>query len=195
MNHLTPDQPFLRSVIDAIPSLVFVVDSDLHILDANQAARDMLGDNPPFVLQRLCGEVLHCLHEQESEEHCGKTEFCKDCALRKTVSTSHATESVVRDKYLFKMQFQDRVVERMFLIHAAPLAAKEHQLYVMILEDITELTALRRLTTICAYCSKIRNEEEKWERIDSYLARMDQVYFSHGICNDCFEIHCPKPAL
>lgn len=192
MDTLQSENAYLRSIIDAVPAMVYIVDSELYILDANRAAREMLGNNPPFLLHRLCGEVLHCLYERDSSESCGKTEFCKDCVMRNAVNASHESKVTVREKHLMKMQLNDRVIERLFSVHVAPIMPVDSQRFIMILDDITELTALRRLTNICSNCCKIKNEEDKWERIDSYLARMEQIFFSHGICPECLELLYPN---
>jgi sigma-B regulation protein RsbU (phosphoserine phosphatase) len=62
------------------------------------------------------------------------------------------------------------------------LVARVHQL-----EDaLSQVKQLQGLLPICSYCSKIRSEENYWQRVENYLSEHAQVAFSHGICPDCY---------
>jgi hypothetical protein len=63
------------------------------------------------------------------------------------------------------------------------LAKKVHQLE-NALEDVKQL---RGLLPICSYCNKIRNDEDYWEQVESYITRNSGVEFSHSICPSCYE--------
>jgi len=65
------------------------------------------------------------------------------------------------------------------------LARKVRQLETA-LEDVKQL---RGLLPICSYCNKIRNDEDYWEQVDSYIGRNSNVEFSHSICPACYEKH------
>jgi phosphoserine phosphatase RsbU/P len=41
------------------------------------------------------------------------------------------------------------------------------------------------LLPICAHCKKIRDQQENWEAIETYLSDRVEVQFSHSICPDC----------
>ena len=56
------------------------------------------------------------------------------------------------------------------------------------LEDaLSQVKQLQGLLPICSYCKKIRDEQNYWQRVDSYLTDHADVVFSHGICPDCYE--------
>ena len=60
-DHLKND--ILRSVLDAMPSAVLVVDEDVRIIDANRAALTLIGSSRDGSRDLLrAGEALHCLH-------------------------------------------------------------------------------------------------------------------------------------
>lgn len=40
---------------------------------------------------------------------------------------------------------------------------------------------------ICAVCKKIRDEDNKWRPVDSFIRDHSGLVFSHGICPDCVE--------
>jgi DNA-binding response OmpR family regulator len=46
---------------------------------------------------------------------------------------------------------------------------------------------LSGLLPICAYCKRIRNNEDYWMQVERYLAEHSEAEFSHGICPDCLQ--------
>ena len=50
---------------------------------------------------------------------------------------------------------------------------------------LEQVRTLSGLVPICAYCKKVRNEREYWERVESYISARSGARFSHGICPDC----------
>jgi phosphoserine phosphatase RsbU/P len=44
---------------------------------------------------------------------------------------------------------------------------------------------LQALLPICAWCRKVRNDQNYWQRVEEYLSEYGAVRFSHGICPDC----------
>lgn len=62
------------------------------------------------------------------------------------------------------------------------LAERVHELE----EALTQVKQLQGLLPICSYCKKIRDEQNYWQRVDSYLSQHTDVMFSHGICPDCY---------
>ena len=61
-------------------------------------------------------------------------------------------------------------------------------------ERVAELEAalvrvkqLQGLLPICAYCKKVRNDNNYWEQVEGYISKHADVKFSHGICPECFK--------
>lgn len=55
------------------------------------------------------------------------------------------------------------------------------------LEDaLKEIKTLKGIIPICAYCKKIRDDEEIWQQIEDYLAENSEAQFTHGMCPDCY---------
>ena len=53
-------------------------------------------------------------------------------------------------------------------------------------EAVVQVRQLQGLLPICSYCKKIRDEQNYWQRVDTYLSEHTDVMFSHGICPDCY---------
>jgi sigma-B regulation protein RsbU (phosphoserine phosphatase) len=49
---------------------------------------------------------------------------------------------------------------------------------------------LEKLLPICMYCKKIRDEENSWQQIESYISSHSDAEFSHAICAECYAKNC-----
>lgn len=185
---------YRRAVLNAIPSLIFIVDRDLRVIDANSSALTYIDKEADLVLKRLCGEVLHCLHEADHAEGCGRTPLCEDCVLRAAVNAVCQTNETYRDRHRLRQRRNGTEEFAEFFVTASPLVIEGQMLVLMVLEDVTELLALRHLVTMCSVCSSIRNENGEWEKVHQYLSRKENIVCSHGLCPSCFEEQCRNVA-
>lgn len=56
-----------------------------------------------------------------------------------------------------------------------------------ILEFTHQVQRLEAFLPICSYCKKIRDDQNYWQRIESYINERTGSQFSHSICPDCVE--------
>ena len=180
-------ESYLRNIIDAIPSAIFIVNKELQVIDFNQAASKIYNADSDIHLKKLCGEVIHCLNEKESEKICGDTEFCHECVIRNSVQRAINGKSDFKKKYKMKLQ-RGETVERVYLlISSAPLKNNGQTHAILTIDDITEITELANLLPICANCKKIKRDEKFWENLESYFYKHTEIKFTHSICPDCYE--------
>lgn len=52
---------------------------------------------------------------------------------------------------------------------------------------LAEVRTLQEILPICSYCKKIRDDENYWQTVESYLSRHTNSRFSHGICPACYQ--------
>ena len=45
---------------------------------------------------------------------------------------------------------------------------------------------LEGLLPICAYCKRIRGDDQYWQKLEGYIAAHSDAQFSHGICPTCY---------
>ncbi|MCG8617689.1 MAG: response regulator [Desulfobacterales bacterium] len=50
---------------------------------------------------------------------------------------------------------------------------------------LDEVKQLQGLLPICAGCKKIRDENDEWNHLESYIESHTEASFSHGMCPDC----------
>ena len=51
---------------------------------------------------------------------------------------------------------------------------------------LAEVRTLQQILPICSYCRKIRDDDNYWQSVETYLAQHTQAQFSHSICPDCY---------
>jgi sigma-B regulation protein RsbU (phosphoserine phosphatase) len=44
---------------------------------------------------------------------------------------------------------------------------------------------LSGLLPICYVCKKVRNDQNYWQQVESYISKRTDARFSHGYCSDC----------
>ena len=173
------------TILDAIPSMIFVMDRNIQIFYANSAALAFLGESEQTVLFQKGGEALHCLNATKSPLGCGHSDQCKQCAVRNSVAAAIQENKTFQTRTRMAISNQATQRDIHVIITAAPLQVEEQLLAVLTIQDISEVTEMRSLIPICANCKKIRNDKQYWEKVEVYLKTHLDVNFTHGICPDC----------
>ena len=186
------ESTFLQSILNAIPCPIFVVDDDVRILAFNQEAGEQIADLSEQSILRRGGDVLKCLHANESPEGCGHSDACRRCGVRNSVKQALLEGEVVRTRVKMDTLSGGMTGINHLLITTAPFEHLGRQYILLTLEDINDLIALRNFIPICAKCKKIRNEEEYWIRLEQYFKDHLNLDFSHGICPECNAMLYPK---
>ena len=55
-----------------------------------------------------------------------------------------------------------------------------------ILRYATQVRQLEQFLPICSYCKKIRDDQNYWTQIESYINERTGTDFSHSVCPDCY---------
>ena len=79
-----------------------------------------------------------------------------------------------------------------------PVNARELRMRLHVADRIlayaTQVKQLESFLPICSYCKKIRNDQNYWQQLETYLHAHSGTRFSHGVCPDCVEKHV-RPML
>jgi DNA-binding response OmpR family regulator len=73
---------------------------------------------------------------------------------------------------------------------AATVVALQQSLAGRIIELETALVQVKQLhgiLPICSYCKQVRNDQNYWQQVESYISEHTEAKFSHGICPSCYE--------
>jgi PAS domain S-box-containing protein len=76
--------------------------------------------------------------------------------------------------------FQDITVRKQ-------VEAEREKLINELRDALAEVRTLRDILPICSYCKKVRDDQNYWLKIESYISEHTSTKFSHGICPECYE--------
>ncbi len=62
-------------------------------------------------------------------------------------------------------------------------------------ESEKHVQRLEGFLPICSHCKKIRDDNDRWHSIESYIRDRSDAEFSHGICPECAEKYYPEMNL
>lgn len=75
----------LKNVVDNLPSAVIVVDPDRRVIMANRVAQLFSGQDENALIGKRGGDVMGCIHADESPEGCGYAGACAFCEAKNAV--------------------------------------------------------------------------------------------------------------
>ena len=74
------DDQFVRQMLDAIPSLLAVLNSQRQIIYANRSLIEMLeAEDEQALLGQRPGDVFECVHVFDTPDGCGAGDLCRTC--------------------------------------------------------------------------------------------------------------------
>jgi hypothetical protein len=166
-----------------------VVDDDVRILYLNRAAAEAFGKDGQGPHMKRGGDALHCLQATRTPGGCGRADACRDCVLRNSVDEAFRGGKVYRKKTVMTIAADGCQRDLHVLVTTSPFQFHGKAYALLILEDISELLQLRSLLPICAWCKKIRDDENYWQSLEEYFLTHHDLSFSHGICDECYRKH------
>jgi CheY-like chemotaxis protein len=93
-------------------------------------------------------------------------------------ANDYVTKPFDRDELLARVRVGAQMVGLQ-----AELAVQVHELE----GALTKVKQLQGLLPICSYCKSIRDDQNYWHQVDSYVKSHSEAEFSHGICPGCWE--------
>jgi PAS domain S-box-containing protein len=56
-------------------------------------------------------------------------------------------------------------------------------------EALSQVKQLQGFLPICSYCKKIRDDQNYWQQVETYIEEHSEAFFTHSICPDCYHEH------
>ena len=176
-------------LINFIQTPVAVIDKNMVVVDSNEAFRQKNGQNKINVVATKCYEAAY-----KSNEPCSKKTggFCP-------VAESFKTKKISSTIHHFWVENRAVVEE----VRTTPIIEENGEVNYVVEEyrDVSGLLGLKNgIITVCSYCKKVRDTDDKWVPIEAYIQKQTGADFSHGICEECtktlyedFEDHKSSP--
>ncbi|MDY6973192.1 MAG: sigma 54-interacting transcriptional regulator [Thermodesulfobacteriota bacterium] len=152
---------FLKTLFDAIPCGVLIVDDDRRVQAVNNVLERAFDVSEAEVIDKRGGVALNCIHASDSPEGCGYGDFCESCGVRNTALEALAGGHIYKNRADVHLLVNGKVHDLVLLVSAAPIEHMGRKMVIVLLEDITALNALRcRLKTEHSFSGIIgRNEK------------------------------------
>ncbi len=93
-------------------------------------------------------------------------------------ANDYVTKPFDRDELLARVRVGAQMVGLQ-----AELAVQVHELE----NALTKVKQLQGLLPICSYCKSIRDDQNYWHKVETYVKSHSEAEFSHGICPACWE--------
>lgn len=181
----------LSELVDALPILTFIADSDLRVLDLNATASKGLDTSRREVRGKQIGEVLNCNHWNGVSGGCGRSEPCRECLVRNLLRQAIAERQAIADRRVCGGSTKGELcrnghsIEVFLQVTAAPFEHEGRALAFLLMQDVTELTQLRKLLPVCVDCGSVRNDAAYLEGVRAYLNMKAELDWAHPICPAC----------
>jgi PAS domain-containing protein len=143
MEPLIPEGTIPRALLDAIPSAIFITDSDVRILDVNRAGRGLIGPEHELRFGQRGGELLHCLFHAHSQAGCGRTDYCSGCVVRESVAAVKPGVAAPQRTAHMILVGDGGSRDVWFLVSAAPFVYERRELVMLVMADVTRIVESR----------------------------------------------------
>jgi hypothetical protein len=183
---------YCRIILDTLPMPVLIVDDHLRILDHNHAAKPLIGPDRTTFFHVRAGDVMRCLSSTLTPEGCGHSPYCQSCVIRNSVAAAWQGNAVHRSQSRLSQVTPEGAREIQLLVTTSAFETEGQRRVLVVLEDITEVVTLRGLLPICSFCKKIRDDDNYWQRLETFFASHLGVSFTHGLCPECLQKHYPE---
>lgn len=136
----------LVSILDAIPSLVLIVNDKREVVHANrQAEMTLSGDDIGALLGKRPGDVLHCEHTVNCPSGCGTGEACAMCGAANALREA---ENGVANVQECRIRQHESGVSMDYRVSATPVEIDSQKLNLLTLIDISHENRRRALERI-----------------------------------------------
>lgn len=124
-------------VLDAVGSMVFVLEKHRQIVFANRTVREFLKvPAHRAILGERPGEALDCIHATKSEGGCGTTRWCRDCGAAKAILRGITGKRDVQECHMTR-QLEGRTASMDLLVVCEPFELWNERFMVFTLSDIS----------------------------------------------------------
>lgn len=95
--------PLLKKLLNSIPDIILLLNSNRQIVFANQAILPMANRrNTEDIYGMRPGEAIKCIHATENDAGCGTSKFCSECGAIKAILASQYGKSQKQDCHIYR---------------------------------------------------------------------------------------------
>jgi DNA-binding response OmpR family regulator len=161
--------------------------------DGSQALEILTGEDPPplaildWMMPGMTGvDVCRQLRERASSS----PTYVLIVTSREQTEDLVAALDAGADDYVTKPFLVEELKARVGVgVRVATLQRRLADRVTELEHALAHVTRLQGLLPICMYCKKIRNDQNYWTQVETYVSDHSDVRFSHGVCPECRAKH------
>ena len=149
IDELDSNYPFVKTIFDALPCGLIVIDGNGLILTVNALVQEVFGIKGDSATGKPFGYALGCLNAIESSISCGFISDCQICALRELAVTAISKNQKQKARTTLVVSAYGQVRDIPLLIRVLPFAFAKNRFAILIIEhlkriDIAPATVTRK---------------------------------------------------
>lgn len=165
------EHKLLQFVLDALPSITFLINRQRQILVGNRALLNSSGiGSIDQVIGVRPGEVFGCIHASENPSGCGHAEACKHCGAIKAVQESFRTNQPANEECLLIVERDGEKYPLDLSVSVTPLSIEQdYDVMMVVINDISDRK--RRLALESIFFHDLLNTACGLRRVLEYLGK------------------------
>lgn len=189
---LRDENRIIREVLDAFPSMAFIVDQDVRIQEYNTAAAQLISAARTAVLQQRVGDILHCIHASAILGGCSRSSACTSCVIRTSVTDAFQENCIIRRRAHVQLLSPKNIISLLTLLTVSPFSLQGDIYALLMIEDINKIAKLYKMLLICHGCGKLLNQENTHDWKNASLSNNWNIDCLYSYCSDCFSKEIKK---
>ena len=190
----------------------------------NKGNRIPSPDGYSYLLDCMCGNILRgrfdsslpyfsnngsfwsnsttsLLNSTNEEERQGKTRnYCNACGYESValipIKATDERIGLIQLNDKRKGMFDYCLIEYLEMVaDQVGLAVRNSLIHTKLKEAYEAINELKGILPICSHCKSIRNDQDYWETIESYIKKHTHANFTHSICPECAKKYYPDMDL
>ena len=132
-------QKNIEAIFNASPVGIFLADSNMIVVRANDTIKRMLHKKYPQIVNHRIGSAIGCINSNESDKGCGFAKACEDCLLKNTISkVLNSGRSVQETEIHPTLQMNNEQIKPWFCFSVEPVIINGRTYLIIAMNDITQ---------------------------------------------------------
>jgi signal transduction histidine kinase len=140
--------PLLHEVLNAMPGMVMVLNSNRQIVSANQSVLEILNVAIADVLEKRPGEAVGCIRTKDAPDGCGTGQYCITCGAVNAILESQKQNAKIVRECRILLDMASGVPHLDLRVTATPITVEGDQFVVAAIEDISQMKRLEVLQRV-----------------------------------------------
>ena len=147
INELVSNYPFVKTIFDALPCGLIVIDEKGMILTANALMEEIISLERESSVGKPLGYALGCLNAVEGPVSCGSVSDCQACTVWNLAVTSISRNQKQKAQATLLVSANGQVRDVPFLIRVLPFAFSNNRFAILIIEQLKSIESIPATAT------------------------------------------------